>query len=850
MPTTNVWRLVLLDGVQLFRPNGDVVRLGRKAQALLAWLAAQRSRSGRRETAAGLLWPNVDDLQARASLRQALSALRKIQGSDPPFLASDETTVALTGSVDVDLWRFEELADSGGGDLPAAAEVYRSDLMSGFSLPESGGFNDWLAVEQARWRRKAAAVLARLLTEACEERRPVDEGVQAALRLLEFEPFNETAHRALMLFYSRQGRSGEALKQFRELTELLRRELQAAPEEATLQLARRLRLDRRLAAVAAPSPAPSPEPVGAPPATTDPRPAPRRRLAPVVVAGALLLLGAAALTALLLRLVSEAAPATLGSVRRIVDDGGLAVRPALSPDGRHVAYAVWEGDRRGLYVADFDGGAAPIQLAAIDGLVDYPAWRRDGGAVAFVRTRRDAPCEILVRPFPTGEVAAVGECPSVMANGLTWSADSQALYLSAAAASGPDQIYRLDVLSGALTPVSRPPADVVGDWDPIMSWDGRKLAFRRQLNGAASRLMTLDLRTGAEQVVVGEGQPLWGQGWTSDDRHLVYSAGTEGDAAIWRVDARGRGPAVRLSPGLLQYVRLTTARDTPAIAFEGLEHRRNLMTVAPGRGPVPAFGDDRDIRAVAQSAVGDRAVVVRHLGQDQLWLHPAAGAPRQLAPIPGAKFSDPAWSPDGRRLAYICTRDDQPDLCVLDLASGREVNLTRDDAIDHGPSWSADGSEIYFGSRRGDQQWRVWRIAASGRGEARPITPAGIRIARPAPDGRHLYYARVDRSGLWRGRLGADGLTGEGTLVVRDLSLSDECNWILDGERIIYVARPHGAPDAEVRRLDPGRGAAVTLASVPSLAFDHAIQSAGGDSLLALTEFRSVHLIGARLEGR
>jgi len=130
------------------------------------------------------------------------------------------------------------------------------------------------------------------------------------------------------------------------------------------------------------------------------------------------------------------------------------------------------------------------------------------------------------------------------------------------------------------------------------------------------------------------------------------------------------------------------------------------------------------------------------------------------------------------------------------------------------------------------------------------VTPAGIRIARPAPDGRHLYYARVDRSGLWRGRLGADGLTGEGTLVVRDLSLSDECNWILDGERIIYVARPHGAPDAEVRRLDPGRGAAVTLASVPSLAFDHAIQSAGGDSLLALTEFRSVHLIGARLEGR
>ena len=850
MPTNNAWRLVLLDGVQLFRPNGDAVRLGRKAQALLAWLAAQRTRSGRRETVAGLLWPNVDDVQARASLRQALSALRKIQGDDPPFLASDETTVGLTGPVDVDLWRFEALADGGASDLASAAEVYRSDLMSGFSLPESGGFNDWLAVEQARWRQKAATVMARLLKEAGEERRSVDQGVQAALRLLEFEPFNETAHRALMLFYSRQGRSGQALKQFRELTELLRRELQAAPEEETLQLARQLRLDRRLAAVASPPTIEAGSVPAADPSATAPRRPSRRRLIPAAAAGLVVILGALGLSAILFRTGSEAAATTMGSVRRILDDDAMAVRPALSPDGRHVAYALWEGERTALFVAHFDGGAAPIQLAEMEGLVDYPAWRRDGGAVAFLRGRQGAPCEVVGRPFPTGEVSAVGECPSGMANGLTWSADGRSLYLSDAAANGPDRIYRLDVGTGALEPVSNPPADVVGDWDPVVSWDGRTLAFRRQLNNTAARLMTLDLRTGAERVVVGEGQPLWGQGWSPDDRHLIYSAGTEGDAAIWQIDARGRDEAARVSPGLLQYVRVTTARDAPVIAFEGLERRRNLLELTPGRSPVPAFEDGRDVRAVAQSASGDRAVVVRHLGEDQLWLHPAAGAPRLLVQDPGARFSDPDWSPDGRRLAYICTRNDQPDLCVLDLASGREVNLTQDEAIDHGPSWSADGREIYFGSRRGDHQWRVWRMAAAGGGEPRAVTPAGIRIARPDPGGRHLYYARTDRPGLWRGRLGPEGMIGEGVLVLPDLSLSDECNWILDGDRVIYVARPHGAPDAEIRRLAPGQTAGATLAAVPSLAFDHAIQRAGPDSLLLLTQTQSVHLIGARLEER
>jgi len=848
LPTTNAWRLVLLDGVQLFRPNGDVVRLGRKAQALLAWLAAQRSRSGRREIAAGLLWPNVDDIQARASLRQALSALRKVQGDDPPFLASDETTVRLTEAVDVDLWRFEALADGEARDLASAADIYRSDLMSGFSLPESGGFNDWLAIEQSRWRQKAVAVLARLLTEACEERRPAEEGVQAALRLLEFEPYNETAHRALMLFYSRQGRSGQALKQFRGLTDLLRRELQAVPDEETLQLARQLRLDRRLSAATSPPSAPSPDPAASA-SEPDVRPAPRQRLIAIVAAGVLFFAGASVLTALVLQHRPQAGHVTLGSVRRILDGDDLAVRPALSPDGRHVAYALWASDGSSLFVTDFDSRAAPIQLAPMGELVDYPAWRRDGGAVAFLRGRPGAPCEILVRPFPTGEVSAVGECLSRMANGLTWSADGRALYLSDAEGGGPGRIYRLDVGSGALMPVSHPPADVVGDWDPVVSWNGRSLAFRRQLNDTASRLMTLDLRTGAEQVVVGEGPPVWGQGWSPDDRHLVYSAGVDGDSAIWRIDARGRGPVVRLSPGLLQYVRVTTARDTPAIAFEGLERRRNLLVLTPGREPLQAFDDGRDVRAVAQSDRGDRAVVIRHLGEDQLWLHPAAGAPRQLVRSSGAKFNDPAWSPDGGRLAYICTRLDQSDICVFDLASGQEVNLTSDEAIDHGPSWSADGREIYFGSRRGDHQWRVWRIDAAGQGEARAVTPEGIRIARPDPSGRHLYYARTDRPGLWRGRLGADGMIGQGTMVVTDLSLSDECNWILDAGRIVYVARPHGAPDAQVRRIDPSSGSVVTLASVSNLAFDHAIHSSGDGKLLVLTQTQSVHLIGARLEG-
>jgi len=84
-----------------------------------------------------------------------------------------------------------------------------------------------------------------------------------------------------------------------------------------------------------------------------------------------------------------------------------------------------------------------------------------------------------------------------------------------------------------------------------------------------------------------------------------------------------------------------------------------------------------------------------------VWSVPAGGGPaRQLTIGPGY-HSQPAWSPDGRRLAYVVDRDRNLDLWVKDLETGGERRLTRHSQVDVSPRWSPDGRRILFTSARG-----------------------------------------------------------------------------------------------------------------------------------------------------
>ena len=235
--------LRVLGGFELARADGQVLELpGRKARMLLSFVALNAPRPVSRERLAGLLWGDGGDRQALHSLRQCLLELRRLgERAGGELLRSDRESVALglpAGCVDaLAVQRLTQEATP--GSLRAAA-----DICSGILLPgaEAGleDFDTWLAGERARFARIAAGVFS-CLTASCEAQGDWGGVGSAAERWLVLDPACEEAHRALMRACIATGRRSDAVRQYRDCAEVLRRHLDAEPEAETKALLRRIR---------------------------------------------------------------------------------------------------------------------------------------------------------------------------------------------------------------------------------------------------------------------------------------------------------------------------------------------------------------------------------------------------------------------------------------------------------------------------------------------------------------------------------------------------------------------------------------------------------------------------------
>jgi len=196
----------------------------------------------------------------------------------------------------------------------------------------------------------------------------------------------------------------------------------------------------------------------------------------------------------------------------------------------------------------------------------------------------------------------------------------------------------------------------------------------------------------------------------------------------------------------------------------------------------------------------------------------------------------PAWSPDGRKLAFVSQRDGNSEIYVMNADGSAQENLTRQPASDSHPSWSRDGRRIVFVSRRDDNS-EIYVMNADGSGLRNLTrTPSDDLDPSWSPDGRaiafvvqcvprrpcataygtYLYVVNADGSGLRRlktprtqvlnpswsadrktirfGRylVRADG-SGHSELP-RNVPLAG--TWSPDGQRIAVVRVAHSPADA------------------------------------------------------
>jgi TolB protein len=98
----------------------------------------------------------------------------------------------------------------------------------------------------------------------------------------------------------------------------------------------------------------------------------------------------------------------------------------------------------------------------------------------------------------------------------------------------------------------------------------------------------------------------------------------------------------------------------------------------------------------------------------------------------------PAWSPDGTRLAMSLSKDGNSEIYIMHVASRKLRRLTHNRAIDTEPDWSPDGHSLIFTSDRGGQP-QIYSISVQG-GPVKRITFEGKYNAKPcySPDGKRI----------------------------------------------------------------------------------------------------------------
>lgn len=214
----------------------------RKAKLLVKLLALQPHHQLHREQISELLWSEQDADAAVSNFNNILYAARRALEPQLPsraessFVIIQEQQVLLRapGQLWIDVDAFEQHADAAfksnaADDYEAALELYGGDL-----LPEDP-YEEWADARRESLRLKYRKLLSKLAAHH-ERNNQLEQAVKRLEELLADDETNEEAQRRLMRLYALSGARSEALRQYKQCCDALRRVIDAAPERATVQL--------------------------------------------------------------------------------------------------------------------------------------------------------------------------------------------------------------------------------------------------------------------------------------------------------------------------------------------------------------------------------------------------------------------------------------------------------------------------------------------------------------------------------------------------------------------------------------------------------------------------------------
>jgi serine/threonine-protein kinase len=590
----------------------------------------------------------------------------------------------------------------------------------------------------------------------------------------------------------------------RETAEALERALQKAPADRFQTAAEFAEALARGATVSGPAPT-----------RVHPTSGTRRRRWAIVAALAVVvaLAGVAASLALARR---APAPIRLGRRIAVTMDPGLEIDPALSPDGKLVAYS----DARGaLMVRQVDGGAPVQVLRSADVRGRWPAWLPDGQRLLFESSRG-------VEVVPAlGGIARLVVRGAQLARGMTPAPDGRTFaYVSH------DSLIAESIDGGARRLVFRgyemhsPSWSPNGKWIAFVQGDVQYVRLSDFGNGARSAIWLVASSGGTPHAVTDQSALHASPAWASD-RSLLFVSDRDGGRDIYQVaigaDGAPRAPAARLTTGLGPH-GIAVSRDGRRLAYSAFTETSNVWSL-----PIPASGSVSISSAVAETR-GNQVIENVGASNDGEWIAYSVegGGTSQVKRLrrqdanaePEVVTSDTAasywaaWSPDGKAIAFHRFNQDRRQVFVSPVDGGAAVPVT-DGTIDtRSPEWSPDGRHLlmlaswathptlHVATRLPDGHW--------SRPRALSITVGAERVAGLSdwsPDGR-LLACGCGEGGIVVAP--ADGGAGRRLAATYSTAGWALPQWSPDGRTVYHVTEDSGRVVAVVGvpvNGEPGR---------------------------------------------
>lgn len=386
--------------------------------------------------------------------------------------------------------------------------------------------------------------------------------------------------------------------------------------------------------------------------------------------------------------------------QRLTASAGLNEHPAISPDGKMVAFVASINGWRQIFVVLLTGGV-PLQVTRDDGDHERPRWTPDSSAI---------------------------------------------VYYTPPAAGGAGTVWEVGALGGQ----PRPIVSATGAAD--VSHDGTRLSFFR-VDGRAQLVTTArdgsDLRVVIDVPGLEHGMIVR---WSPDDRSLLFDARIVPtfNEQLLAVDAAGGEPR-------------TVVRASSLRGAAWLPDGSGVIYSSPLGSTIP-YPPTSNLRVVGRDGSDDRQITYgddAHVDPDvhatgkfvacrvrsdsDIWRIPIGGDP--VSNVGGAtritrqtgQVQTPCMSPDGRSVAYLSDYGGHGNIwiCGSDGSNARQLTFECNPEVTIGlPVWSPSGRDIVF--VRSPGRMDLWLVAPDGRG-ARRLVEGGLS-ATWSPDGRWIYY--------------------------------------------------------------------------------------------------------------